>query len=200
MKRHALLLLSVLLMAGCATTRSNYYSYQGSGDYYYGEGTADVVINQSRYPFALGGYGIGFGYGSRCYPYSCGVYGYGANFWIPMAPQWIPTPMYQDPGTFRDRRVEGDRAARSALTRRDTVQAPNSTKWLYDPYESAGHSGGVRRNVDARTIRSSSARQPAAARSVAPVRQAPMMRSQPAPSRPANPPAPRHSAPIPQRQ
>ena len=200
MIRHAVALLSVVLMAGCATNRSNYYSYDGNGDYYYGEGTADVVIDQSRYPFALGGYGAGFGYGSYCYPYSCGGYGYGANFWIPLAPQWIPSPSHQNSVRLRDARVERDRAGRSALTRRDTVQAPNSTKWLHDPYQSASHRGGARGNVDARAIQSSSARQPAAARSVAPVRQAPMMRSQPAPSRSASPPAPARSAPIPQRQ
>ncbi|MBL0162943.1 MAG: hypothetical protein IPP82_04605 [Xanthomonadales bacterium] len=199
MKRHALALLSVLLVAGCATTRSNYYSNENSGDYYYGAGAADVVIDSSRYPYGYVGYGAGFGYGSNyCYPFWCGRYGYGSDFWIP-APQWIPSPWHDNPGIYRDGRVERDRAARSALIRRDTVQAPNSAKWSHDSSESMRYPASVRQN-DARSIRSSSARQPAAARSVAPLRQAPMMRSQPAPSRSASPPAAARSAPIPQRQ
>ena len=58
MKRHALALLSVVLLAGCATSRSNYYSDEGSGDYYYGAGAADVVIDSSRSAYGFGGYAL----------------------------------------------------------------------------------------------------------------------------------------------
>ncbi len=199
MKRHALALLSVVLLAGCATSRSNYYSDVGSGDYYYGAGAADVVIDSSRSAYGFGGYGTGFGYGYG-YPYSWGRYGYGSNFWIPLAPQWIPSPSNENSRFPRDGRVERDRAARSALIRRDTVQAPNSAKWFRDQSESPRYSSGARGSSAARAIRPASSRPPTAPRSAAPIRQAPMMHSQPAPSRSASPPAPTRSAPIPQRQ
>lgn len=193
MKRHALVLLSVLLMAGCATTRSNYYSYDGSGDYYYGAGTADVVIGSSGYYYGRGGYGNGFGYGAGYgygYGYPSWGYGYPPIWWAPSYP-------HDDAGILRDGRVERDRAMRSGLTRSDTVQAPDSAKWFRNSPDYPRPSAGARRGIDAPAARSSSARRTVNPQSTVPIRQAPMMQSRPAPSRSASMPAPTRSAPTP---
>ncbi len=189
MKRHVLALLSVLLMAGCATTRSNYYSYEGSGDYYYGAGTADVVIDSSRYADGFGRYGVGYGYGYG-YPYSWWGYGYQPIWWVPSYP-------HEDAGVLRGERVEGDRASRSALVRRDTVQAPDSAKWFRDRPEYPRYSTGARTNADTRATRPASARRAATPQLTAPIRQAPMTQSRPAPSRSASMPVPARSVPNP---
>lgn len=196
MKRHALALLSVLLMAGCATTASNYYSYEGSGDYYYGASAADVVIDSSGYYAGYGGYGYGYGYGYGAgygygYPYAWWGYGY--------QPIWSdPSFPHDDAGVLRDQRVERDRAVRSALVRRDTVQAPDSAKWFRDNRGYQPSYSGSRGIVNDRAAQSFTARRAVNPQLSAPIRQAPMMQSPPAPSRSATLPAPTRSAPIPQ--
>lgn len=201
MKRHALVLLSVMLVAGCATSRSNYYSHAGSGDYYYGAGTADVVINSPNYSYALGGYGAGFGYANSSYdgygfPYSWWRYNSRTDWWIAPAPQWIPSP-HHDADISRRNLVEQDRASRSALIRRDTVAAPRSAELVRNQTASPRSLIELRGSVDARGTRSTSSQRAARPYSVAPVRQAPMMRSLPAPSRSAGMSAPTRSAPPP---
>ncbi len=200
MKRHALVLLSVVLLAGCATNRSNYYSYDGSGDYYYGAGRADVVIDSSGYYYGSRGYGAGYGYGAYGYGAGYGYgYGYPYSWWgYGYQPIWsTPSYPHYDAGNLRDARVERDRAVRSGLIRRDTVHSPDSAKWFRDNPEYRRPSTGSRRGIDAPAARPSSARRTVNPQSTAPIRQAPMTRSRPVPSRSAGTPTPTRSAPIP---
>ena len=198
MKRHAMALLSALLLAGCATTGSNYYGHEGSGDYYYGSPTADVYIDSPgyvRHHWSFNG-GFGHGYG---YPYSWWGYGYPPIWWQPLQP-------HDQPGVLRGERVERDRATRSALTRRDTVQAPASATRLQSPSVYPQPSAAPRVNADARLPPVPSSRAMVAPQPVAPPRPAAPVRSatldfQPrsAPMRSSSPPPPTRSAPIPQK-
>ena len=197
MKRQALVLLSVMLMAGCATNRSNYYSQEGSGDYYYGANTADVVIASSGYSYGFGGYGAGFGPGCASgfgYPNPCWRYPY-RDWDIPMAPQWIPKPQHGDPASSRSALVEQNRAERAALVRRDTVAAPRSAELVRNQPASSRSLAELRGSVDARGTRSTRAQRAASSYSAAPTRQAPMVRSMPAMNRSGGMSAPMRSAP-----
>ncbi len=204
MKRHAMALLSALLLAGCATTGSNYYGHEGSGDYYYGSPTADVYIDSPDHVRHYAGFNGGFGYGyggyGYGYPYSWWGHGYRPIWWQPLQP-------HDQPGVLRGERVERDRASRSALIRRDTVHAPEAATMFRAQPAYPQSSMGPRVNADAGMPRASSPRvmvapQPVApARSVAPVRSAaPVSRSGSAPMRSSSPPPPTRSAPIPQKQ
>ena len=200
MKRYALVLLSVLLMAGCATTRSNYYSYDGSGDYYYGAGTTDVVIGSSGYYYGRGGYGNGYGNGFG-FGYGVGYgYGYGYPSWGYGYPPiwWAPSYPHDHVGTLRDQRVERDRAMRSSLIRRDTVHSPDSAKRFRDNPQYQRPFTDARRGIDVPAVGSSSPRRTVNPQPTAPIRRAPMMQPQSAPSRSARmPTAPTRSAPPP---
>lgn len=132
MKRPIFALMALLLMSGCASTGSNYYSYEGSGDYYYGAQGADVVIDSSSYGYGFSGLSAGYGYG---YGYGYGGYGgYGSpySYWNhgyqPI--WWGHSNSHQGPHDSRHVRVEDERARRGVLVRRDTIQAPESAKWL----------------------------------------------------------------------
>lgn len=215
MKRNALALLSSLLLAGCATTGSNYYGHEGSGDYYYGSPSADAYIGSPDHarPYwgSNGGYGYGFGYGYGHGGYGYGGYGYGYpySWWGYGYPPiwWQPSLPHDQAGVLRGERVERDRASRSALIRRETVQAPaEATMFRAQPaYPQASMAPRV--NADARMPRASSPRvmvapQPVApARSAAPVRSvAPVSRSSSTPMRSSSPPPPTRSAPTPRKQ
>jgi hypothetical protein len=190
MKRPLFAAVSLLLLAGCASTGSNYYSYEGSGDYYYGSPQAGVVIDSSPYGYGSGGYVPGFGFG---YGYGYG-YGYGSpySYWgYGYQPIWtVPSVPYQDPALLRSTRVERDRAVRSGLVRRDTVQAPESAAWLSArsaPRSTPGvHDWRPERRAPAQTRMQipDSARQPVSARG------APMAQPRPAMPRAVHAPAP----------
>lgn len=190
MNRHAWVLLSVLLLGGCVTTASNYYSYEGAGDYYYGEGAADVLIDNSGYYYGFAGYGYGYGYGNL-YPW----WGYA---YPPIG--WAPSYPHDDSGMLRDARVQYSRATRSALLNRDTVHAPDTKKWMGSPFEYLRPQPGSRESANVRAERSSLASRAGSPPSRAPVRQAPMTQSRPIPSRPMSMPSPGRSAPISHKQ
>jgi hypothetical protein len=146
MKRPLFAAMSLLLLAGCASTGSNYYSYEGSGDYYYGSPGSDVVINSSPYGYGAGGYVPGFGFG-HVFGYGYG-YGYGGpySYWGYGYPPiwWLPSAPYQGPTESRTTRVERERALRGGLVRRESVQAPESAGWLSarsDPHSGSGFQG-----------------------------------------------------------
>ena len=205
MKRSLPILISLLLLSGCATTGSNYYNYEGNGDYYYGASAADAVINSSPYGYGWAGsnYGSGYGFGSGLgygggyahgygygWPYSYWGYGYQPIWSVPSHPQ-------QDLGASRGDRVERDRAVRAGFVRRDTVQAPASAKWQrIQPASRAPFLGPSTRRTESVGDRSSSRVAPAR-RTSAPVRSQ-TIRSSPRPmSRSAPSPAPVRSAPAP---
>lgn len=199
MKRSFLSLMTVLLMSGCASTGSNYYSYEGRGDYYYGSSTADVVIDSSGYGYGYSGagfgYGYGFGYGGYGYgsPYSYYGYGYQPVWWIPSHPHYDPTE-------FRDSRAEHERASRSGLVRRETIQAPESAKWYRQQQASRTRlmSPYARPDSSANRVPSSPQRAPVSRRS-APIRSSSTIQSAPSTFRSAPPPAPMRSPPPMQR-
>ncbi len=203
MKRSLPTLVSLLLLTGCASTGSNYYNYEGSGDYYYGANTADVVVNSSLYGYGWAGsnYGYGYGYGfgagygygggyGHGWPYSYWGHGYQPIWWVPSHP-------HQGSEVTRVDRVERERAVRAGLVRRDTVQAPqskigfradrSSRGGFLNPATRPGAAGGDR----------SSTRVAPARRSVAPSRNQTFNPSSPPVNRSAPPPAPVRSAPPP---
>jgi hypothetical protein len=199
MKRPLFTAMSLLLLAGCASTGSNYYSYEGSGDYYYGSPRSDVVIDSSPYGSGWGayapgfgyghgfGYGYGFGYGS---PYSYWGYGYQPIWWVPSVP-------YQDPTQSRLARVERERALRSGMFRRETVQAPESARWL-SPRSDPGSSQGINdRQTSWRVPAQSRMRISNSTQRSAPARSAPAMPSRSSMPRADFAPAPMRSAPPP---
>lgn len=193
MRRPLLTLFSMLLMSGCASTGSNYYSYEGRGDYYYGAPGADVVIDSSGYGH---GYGYGFGYVGYGYgnPYSYWGYGYQPVWWIPSYP-------HQEPSESRIGRAEHERASRSALARRDTIQAPESAKWFQQQQAPRASFLGpyARPNASAERNSSMQRRAPTGQRS-APIRRSPTIQSAPTMSRSAPAPAPMRSPPPPPMQ
>lgn len=199
MRRSFLSLMTVLLMSGCASTGSNYYSYEGRGDYYYGSPTADVVIDSSGYGYGYSGaefgYGYGFGYGGYGYgnPYSYYGYGYQSGWWIPSHPHY-------DPNEFRDSRAEHERLSRSALVRRETIQAPESAKWYRQQQaaRTSSMSPYARPDSSANRVPSWQQRAPVSRRS-APIRSSSTIQSAPSPVRSAPPPAPMRSPPPMQR-
>lgn len=203
MKRSLPTLISLLLLSGCATTGSNYYNYEGSGDYYYGASAADAVINASPYGYGWAGsnygYGYGFGAGSgygRGYGSGWG-YGWPYTHWgYGYQPIWL-LPTQPHPGDSRDTRVERDRAVRAGLVRRDTVQAPGSAKWQRVQPASRGRFLAPSASRGATADRRSSSRSAPTPRSAAPVRSRSFRSSPPSMSRSAPPPAPVRSAPSP---
>ena len=197
MRRPFLGLLTLLLVSGCASTGSNYYGYEGRGDYYYGSSAVDVVIDSTGYGYGSVGAGYGYGYGFGGYgygsPYSYYGYGYRPIWWISSHP-------HDEPSDFRNSRAQEERASRSALARRDTIQAPASAKLfrqqqaprsnVTSPYARPHPSSDRTHSLNQRAPRNSGA---APIRSSAPVRSAqPAFRSAPTPA-----PVPiRSSAPM----
>lgn len=73
MRRQVLIVLPLLLLAGCATTPRTTYHYDQGGDYYYGASAPDVVVHTRPWAgHGYGGYawGAGFGHGGMGYGYS----------------------------------------------------------------------------------------------------------------------------------
>jgi hypothetical protein len=201
MKRPLFAATSLLLLAGCASTGSNYYSYEGSGDYYYGAPRSNVVIDSSSYGSGLGGYAPGFGYGHAFgYGYGYG-YGYGApySYWgygyQPI--WWVPSVPYQDPSQSRLARVERERSVRSGLVRRETVQAPESAKWLSPRSDPGSRQGFNGRQLSGHVPSQSRMRTSNSMRQTAPARSAPALPSRSTMPRAVFSPAPARSAPPP---
>lgn len=190
MSRHAPFLLAALLLAGCATTPGTSYYYDGDGDYYYADDTADVAFDGSYYGGSgYGGWGYGSGYASG-FGYGYGFGGYGGFYpsWYygyPVA-AWWSWPDTHDHGADRMDRLQRDRALRSELAARPTFQAPRlarpdqvqaaARQWV--PPQRAGDS------APRRFAPSPSQRAPGNSGSVAPRSAPPVM------------PSPRQSAPI----
>ena len=187
------LLLGVLLLAGCATTPGTSYYYDGDGDYYYGDGSADLVIDAPRPSW--GGYGSGWGYG---YGYG-GGFGYGPGYgfggyggfhpsWYygyPVYPWWLWSDHHDD-GMDRVSRLQHDRALRSGVLARPTIQAPVSAR-------RGRFEGPVRQQAPLlRRV------EPAPRRFDGPAPRGSPGTARPAPQRsaPSAAPAPRHSAPV----
>ncbi|MEO7935365.1 MAG: hypothetical protein ABIR27_03820 [Dokdonella sp.] len=194
MRRPFLGLLTLLLVSGCASTGSNYYSYEDRGDYYYDSTSADVVIDSSGYGYGSVGVGLGFGYGFGGYgygsPYSYYGYGYQPVWWIPSYPHYDPTDS-------RNSRAQHERASRSALARRDTIQAPASAKGFRQQQapRASFMSPYARPNASADRTPSSHQRAPLG-RGSAPIRSSSTIQSAPSAIRSAPAPAPmRLSAP-----
>jgi hypothetical protein len=195
MKRPLLVAMTLLLMAGCASTGSNYYSYEGSGDYYYGSPQSDVVIDSSPYAFGSGGYAPGFGYGygygyGYGFPYSYWGFGYQPIGWLPS----IPSP---DPSLSRGARVEQERLLRSGLVRRETVQAPESARWLSPRSDTMTRSGIQNRQLIQRAPAQSRMRISNSTRAPASSRNAPATVPRPSMPRDVFSPAPARSTPPP---
>lgn len=199
-------LIALLMLSACASTGSNYYNYEGSGDYYYGATAADAVINASPYGYGWSGshYGIGYGFGAGSgYGYGYGGgYGYGRpySYWgygyQPI--WWVPSHPDQGPQVTRDDRVQRDRAIRAGLVRRDTVQAPQSKIGFHaDRWSRGALLNPATRRSEGAEYRSSSRVAPAR-RSAAPTRGQTFRSSPPAQTRSAPPPAPVRSAASPQ--
>ncbi len=197
MRRPLFGLLPLLLLTACASTGSNYYSYEGRGDYYYGSTAAEVVIDSSGYGYGSIGAGFGYGYGFGGYgygsPYSYYGYGYQPVWWIPSYPHYDPTE-------WRDSRAQHDRASRSALARRDTIQAPASAKWFRQQQASRASfmSPTARPNSSSERTPSSYQRAPLS-RGTAPIRRSSTIQSAPSVIRnaPAPAPAPMRLSPPP---
>jgi hypothetical protein len=139
MFRQGLTVFALLVLAGCATTGGNAYHYDDQGDYYYGNNSADVIVDSGPAGFGHAGYGHGFGwnlgYGNTVgYGFGYG-YGYG-GYYGPYAPWYVgyyphwgwPGSTHDDPSHGRDGRVHTERALRSGLVMRRTIQAPDSAK------------------------------------------------------------------------
>lgn len=210
MKRSLPTLIALLLLSACASTGSNYYNYEGSGDYYYGATAADAVINSSPYGYGWSGsnygFGSGFGYGFGAgfgygygygggygygWPYSYWGYGYQPIWWVPSHPD-------QGPQVTRSDFVQRDRAIRAGLVRRDTVQAPQSKIGFHADRSSRAWFNPATRRSGVGEYPASSRVAPAR-RSAAPLRGQTFRSSPPAATRSAPPPAPVRSAPSPQR-
>lgn len=97
------MVIAVSLLAGCVSVPATRY-YGGDGDYYYGSGSAGVVIDSYGYgggfgyggfggygPGYGGGWGYGLGYGGGYYAPWYGGWGYGHGY----AP-WHPSPSWRD--------------------------------------------------------------------------------------------------------
>lgn len=189
MSRPATLLLSALLLAGCATTPGTSYYYDGDGDYYYADSGADVVLDGSYYGgFGHGGWGYGAGYtGGFGYGYGFGGYGGFHPAWYygyPVHAWWL-WPDTHDHGTDRMDRLQRDRALRSGLAARPTFQAPRLAR--PGPFEGTDRQSALQRRTGDRAPR----------RFVAPPPHRASGPSAPAPHRSAAPaPTPRSSAPV----
>ncbi|HMM67507.1 MAG TPA: hypothetical protein PKC03_11245 [Dokdonella sp.] len=138
MYRQFLTLLLLSTLAGCATTSGNSYNYDDNGDYYYGSGRADVVVDSHSSGFGYaglgyGGYGSGYGYGYGLgFGYGFGYPRYGSLFYpwgYGWSPIWAPPPVYIVERNWRDARVQQDRSQRSFLLARPAADAPESASY-----------------------------------------------------------------------
>ena len=107
MMLRGLLIITLFVLAGCVSGPSTRY-YGGDGDYYYGSGSAGVVIDSYGYGGSFGygsygpsyGWGYGLGYGGGYYSPWYGGWGYGLGYspWpYPQAGQQ-QSPRRVDPG------------------------------------------------------------------------------------------------------
>ena len=152
MLRPVLVALSLMTLAGCATTGGNSYSYDADGDYYSGPAGADVVIDSTPSYYGGPGFGHGYGYGSGFgYGYGYGgiysPWGYG---YLPVV--WWPGNSQPDEYVLRQQRIERDRVGRVALVWRPTVQAPTALMRV-SPGSGLPVSDFRRSNDDARYFR-----------------------------------------------
>lgn len=190
MSRLIPLLPLLLTLAGCATTSGTVYHYEGGGDYYSASDSAALTSDYSYgagYGFAHGygyggglgyapgyGYGFGFGYGLGGYP------GWWTPWYLGYTPYvWWPQPSDHAGGSWRESRVQQDRALRSSLVARPVIAAPRRAL-------SGRSQASLRPSVGPTRVRSGAPRSAVirpAARPAPPVRTtaAPVMRAPPPP-------------------
>lgn len=113
MMSRGLMIIALTLLAGCVSVPGTRY-YDGDGDYYYGSGSAGVVIDSyggygggfgyggygGYGPDYGGGWGYGLGYGGGYYAPWYGGWGYGHGYapWQPSKPWRDRSPRRVDPG------------------------------------------------------------------------------------------------------
>ena len=182
------LLLTALLLAGCATTPGTSYYYDGDGDYYYGDASADVIVDSygPSYGAGYGGWGYGHGYGAGFGYYGYGGYGgfYPSWYYGYPAYAWWLWPPHHDNGADRMGRLQQDRAWRSSIAARPTIQA-HMAKWDRDG-AFARPAPLLRRQVDSSPRRFEGS---------LPTQNGPRVRPAPAPTMRSSAPAPHRSQP-----
>lgn len=193
------LLLTALLLAGCATTPGTSYYYDGDGDYYYGDASADVIVEDSGPSFGAsghGGWGYGHGYAGGFGYYGAGGYGgfYPSWYYGYPAYAWWLWPNPHDNGSDRMSRLQRDRAWRSTIAARPTIQAPMA-KWDRDEAFMRQRAPLLPRQFDSGPRRFEG---PAPAQNGPRVRPPPPSMSSPAPAPQRSQPAMR-STPVPMR-
>jgi len=120
MVRQVLIVLPLLLLAGCATTPRTTYHYDTGGDYYYGASAPDVIVHSRPWTgYGYGGYawGAGWHHGGLGYsPWWFGAgYGYGYGSYWPWGGYhgpgyWSPWQPGHGPRSRRENEVSERRA------------------------------------------------------------------------------------------